>query len=159
MAEAIEFGYLSLSWVSTNYVKARWGALISACRYAGSFDARSLSQIGVRLIGRLAGITNGKAQFAGSLRNICALSDLKMGRLLDTIDTWARNNGLDETVEPPYQRGSRYAFWDITIALRNWVLTPSGYRLDPPKVISVAFSDIRNLHKLAPLCGGQRRQK
>lgn len=113
----------------------------------------------MRLIGRLAGISNGKAQFAGSLRNICALSDLKMGRLLDTIDTWARNNGLGEAVEPPYQRGSRYAFWDITIALRNWVLTQSRHRLDPPKVISVAFSDIRNLHKLAPLCGGQRRQK
>ena len=43
-----------------------------------------------------AGITqNGKAQFAGSLRNMCALSDLKMGRLLDLIDEWARNNGLD----------------------------------------------------------------
>ena len=45
--------------------------------------------IGVRLVGRLAGIRDGKAQFSGSLRNQCALADLKMARLLDTIDEWA----------------------------------------------------------------------
>ena len=67
-----------------------------------TLDLNSLSEIGVRLVGRLAGITeDGKAQFAGSLRNMCALSDLKMRRLLDLIDEWARANGLDDTVEPP----------------------------------------------------------
>ena len=67
-----------------------------------TLDLNSLSDIGVRLVGRLAGITeDGKAQFAGSLRNMCALSDLKMRRLLDLIDEWARANGLDDTVEPP----------------------------------------------------------
>jgi putative flavoprotein involved in K+ transport len=56
----------------------------------------------VRLVGRLAGVTeDGKAQFAGSLRNMCAMSDLKMRRLLDLIDEWARANGLDHAVEPP----------------------------------------------------------
>src|SRR5205814_265644 len=68
-----------------------------------TLDLNALSDIGVRLAGRLAGIANGKAQFAGSLRNMCALSDLKMGRLLDTIDTWARHNGLDSTVAPPHR--------------------------------------------------------
>ena len=67
-----------------------------------TLDLNALSDIGVRLVGRLAGITeDGKAQFAGSLRNMCALSDLKMRRLLDLIDEWARANGLDGTVEPP----------------------------------------------------------
>ena len=61
-----------------------------------TLDLNALTDIGVRLVGRLAGITeDGKAQFAGSLRNMCALSDLKMGRLLDLIDEWARANGLD----------------------------------------------------------------
>jgi putative flavoprotein involved in K+ transport len=65
-----------------------------------TLDLNALSDIGVRLVGRLAGITeDGKAQFAGSLRNMCALSDLKMRRLLDLIDEWARANGLDG--EPP----------------------------------------------------------
>ena len=51
-----------------------------------------------------AGISEGgKADFAGSLRNMCTLSDLKMGSLLDLIDEWARENGLDETAEPPHR--------------------------------------------------------
>ncbi len=67
-----------------------------------TLDLNCLSDSGMRLVGRLAGITeDGKAQFAGSLRNMCAMSDLKMRRLLDLIDEWARANGLDDTVEPP----------------------------------------------------------
>src|ERR1700704_2143902 len=55
-----------------------------------TLDLNALTGIGVRLVGRLAGITeDGKAQFAGSLRNMCALSALKMGRLLDLIDARA----------------------------------------------------------------------
>jgi putative flavoprotein involved in K+ transport len=67
-----------------------------------TLDLNALSDIGVRLVGRLAGITDdGKAQFAGSLRNMCALSDLKMRRLLELLDEWARTNGLDDAVDPP----------------------------------------------------------
>ena len=68
-----------------------------------TLDLNALAGIGVKLIGRLAGINDGKAQFSGSLRNQCALSDLKMGRLLDTIDEWASENGLDSEVEPPHR--------------------------------------------------------
>ena len=32
---------------------------------------------GVEVVGRLAGIRDGKAQFSGSLRNVCALADLE----------------------------------------------------------------------------------
>ena len=48
---------------------------------------------GVRLVGRLAGLQKGTAQFSGSLPNVCALADLKLGRLLDTIDAWAGGSG------------------------------------------------------------------
>jgi putative flavoprotein involved in K+ transport len=69
-----------------------------------TLDLNALTAIGVRLVGRLAEITDqGKAQFAGSLANMCALSDLKMGRLLDLIDNWAKANGVDGTVEPPHR--------------------------------------------------------
>jgi putative flavoprotein involved in K+ transport len=68
-----------------------------------TLDLNALTDIGVKLVGRIAGIANGKAQFAGSLRNMCALSDLKMGRLLDLFDDWARANGRDAHVEPPYR--------------------------------------------------------
>ena len=69
-----------------------------------TLDLNALTAIGVRLVGRLAGITeDGKAQFAGSLANMCALSDLKMNRLLDLIDERARERGLDDAVEPPHR--------------------------------------------------------
>ena len=54
-----------------------------------SFDLNALSALGVKLVGRLAGINDGRAQFSGSLRNKCELADLKLGRLLDTLDEWA----------------------------------------------------------------------
>ncbi len=60
-----------------------------------TIDLNSLTAIGVKLVGRLAGINDGKAQFSGSLRNVCALADLKMNRLLDTIDEWAAENAVD----------------------------------------------------------------
>jgi putative flavoprotein involved in K+ transport len=69
-----------------------------------TLDLNALTEIGVKLVGRLAGITeDGKAQFAGSLRNMCALSDLKMGRLLDLIDQWARENGFDDGAWPSHR--------------------------------------------------------
>ena len=63
-----------------------------------TLDLNALTGMGVKLVGRLAGIRDGKAQFSGSLRNQCALADLKMARLLDTIDEWATSNGLDGEV-------------------------------------------------------------
>jgi putative flavoprotein involved in K+ transport len=68
-----------------------------------TLDLNVLTDLGVTLVGRLAGLADGKAQFAGSLRNMCAMSDLKMGRLLDTIDVWAHDHGLDGEVEPPHR--------------------------------------------------------
>jgi putative flavoprotein involved in K+ transport len=53
-----------------------------------TLDLTALTQRGVTLVGRLAAIQNGKAQFSGSLRNHCAMADLKLGRLLDSIDRW-----------------------------------------------------------------------
>jgi len=69
-----------------------------------TLDLNALGGIGVKLVGRLGGITeSGKAQFAGSLRNMCALSDLKMNRLLNLIDEWASAHGLDDRTEPPHR--------------------------------------------------------
>jgi len=69
-----------------------------------TLDINALTEIGVKLVGRIGGITeDGKAQFAGSLRNMCALSDLKMGRLLDRIDEWAQKNGFDDAANPPHR--------------------------------------------------------
>jgi putative flavoprotein involved in K+ transport len=64
-------------------------------------DLNALTSIGVKLVGRLAGITQeGKAQFSGSLRNVCELADLKMNRLLNTFDEWASARGRDAQFDP-----------------------------------------------------------
>ena len=52
-----------------------------------------MTATGIRLVGRLAGIRDGRAQFSGSLRNVCDLADLKMNRLLDGIDDWISRAG------------------------------------------------------------------
>jgi putative flavoprotein involved in K+ transport len=70
-----------------------------------TIDLNTLTSLGVTLVGRIAGIRDGTAQFAGSLRNVCALADLKLGRLLDTIDEWATAAGLDDELEPPARFG------------------------------------------------------
>jgi putative flavoprotein involved in K+ transport len=63
-------------------------------------DLNSLTALGVRLAGRLAGLRDGKALFSGGLANQAALSDLKMNRLLDALDAWAAEHG-PEGIEPP----------------------------------------------------------
>jgi len=68
-----------------------------------TLDLNTLTAHGVKLTGPLATIRDGKAQFSGSLGNQCALSDLKLGRLLDTIDQWATANGLDADIPPAYR--------------------------------------------------------
>ena len=60
-----------------------------------TIDLNALSGMGGRLVGRLAGVRDGHAQFSGSLPNLCALADLKLGRLLDTLDGWADGTGFD----------------------------------------------------------------
>jgi len=93
-----------------------------------TLDLNALTGIGVRLVGRLAGISeSGKAQFAGSLRNMCALSDLKMNRLLNLVDEWAQANGFDGMVEPPHR------------------LPPTEVEEAPPLALDLANGEIRTI--------------
>src|SRR5262249_48611575 len=70
-----------------------------------TLDLNALTARGVEIVGRLAGIADGKAQFSGSLRNHCAMADLKLGRLLDRIDEWIERSGLSSEAAP----AERYA--------------------------------------------------
>jgi putative flavoprotein involved in K+ transport len=93
-----------------------------------TLDLNALKGIGVRLVGRLAAITeSGKAQFAGSLRNMCALSDLKMNRLLNLIDEWARACGLDGEVDAAHR------------------LPPTEIDEDPPLGLDLASGEIKSI--------------
>jgi putative flavoprotein involved in K+ transport len=101
-----------------------------------TIDLNALTGIGVKLVGRLAGITESKAQFSGSLRNVCALADLKMHRLLGTIDDWARDNGLDDEVDPPHRfeptevEESPPLLLDLTRGRIKTIVWATGFRPD-----------------------------
>jgi len=62
---------------------------------SGTLDLNTLVARGARLHGKLLAIRDGRALFSGGLRNVCALADLKLSRLLDSLDTWAGEAGLD----------------------------------------------------------------
>ena len=101
-----------------------------------TLDLNALTKLGVKLVGRLAGINDGKAQFSGSLRNQCALSDLKIGRLLDSFDLWASENGIDDEVEPPHRLSPTAVDDDPLLGLDltrggiQTIIWATGYRPD-----------------------------
>jgi len=66
-----------------------------------TIDLKSLHKSGVEIVGRLVGLRDGTAQFSGSLANQCMLADLKMNRLLDSIDAWVSDNGLEAEFDRP----------------------------------------------------------
>src|SRR5215475_1935331 len=99
-------------------------------------DLNSLRTAGVELVGRLAGLRNGKAQFSGALANHCALADLKMNRLLASIDGWVSTNGFAGRFPAPH----RYEPTDVGPETRlgldlhdgriKTVIWATGYRPD-----------------------------
>jgi putative flavoprotein involved in K+ transport len=66
-----------------------------------TLDLNALTGLGVELVGRWAAVRDGRALFSGGLRNVFALSDLKLGRLLDSFDEWALTSGRDGEFGPP----------------------------------------------------------
>jgi len=90
-------------------------------------DLNALTSAGVRLAGRLAGIAGGVAQFSGSLPNVCALADLKLGRLLNTIDAWAGAAGerFAPTIVPTVPLGL-----DLRSGEISTIVWATGYRPD-----------------------------
>jgi len=66
-----------------------------------TLDLNVLAAAGIEVVGRLAAIRDGRALFSGGLANQFALADLKMERLLDTFDEWARSTALGLDVAPP----------------------------------------------------------
>jgi putative flavoprotein involved in K+ transport len=90
-------------------------------------DLNALRAIGVKFVGRVAGVREGKLQLSGSLRNICELADLKANRLLKTFDDWAKEQALDNELPPSYR------------------LAPTQVDAVPPLSLDLAKSGIRTV--------------
>ena len=101
-----------------------------------TLDLNRLIDQGIKIRGRLAGFSESEAQFSGSLNNTCALADLKMDRLLSSIDEWIAENGRSAEFEPPV-RYLRTRVEDSPPLLMNLakhniktILWATGYRPD-----------------------------
>ncbi len=70
-----------------------------------TLDLNRLRERGVNLVWRLVALDGNKAQFSGTLRNECAMADLKQARLLDMLDALAERSSMGARLEPP----ERYA--------------------------------------------------
>lgn len=92
-----------------------------------TLDLNALQDAGVRVAGRFAGVRDGHAQFSGSLANVCALADLKLGRLLDTID--ARAGGRGERPDPTVVRRAPLGL-DLRSGEIRSVVWATGVRAD-----------------------------
>jgi putative flavoprotein involved in K+ transport len=99
-------------------------------------DLNSLRKAGVEIVGRLVGLRDGKAQFSGSLTNHCALADLKMNRLLASIDGWVNANGFAERFPAPHRYEPTDVATDTKLGLDlngsgiRTVIWATGYRPD-----------------------------
>ena len=114
---------------------------VPSLQLAGSDDRRtvdlnSLTDMGVKLLGRFAGINDGKAQFSGSLRNLCEMADLKMNRLLDLIDEWEAENPCDDEAsashrfEPTRVEASPPLGLDLNSGEIQTIVWATGFRPD-----------------------------
>ena len=101
-----------------------------------TLDLNALTAIGVKLVGRVAGVNAGRAQFSGSLRNQCSLADLKMNRLLNLVDEWATDNDRNDASDPVHRfeptrvEASPPLALDLNSGEIRTVLWATGFRPD-----------------------------
>jgi putative flavoprotein involved in K+ transport len=101
-----------------------------------TLDLNVLTAMGVELVGRWAAVRDGRALFSGGLRNVLALSDLKLERLLDTFDEWAETEGAGHDVDAPERFAPtevpKSARWEIDLRsgeIRT-IIWATGFRPD-----------------------------
>ena len=85
-------------------------------------DLNTLTAMGVELVGRVAAVRDGRMLFSGGLRNVFSLADLKLERLLDGFDEWARASGAATEVSAP----ERFAPTEVPRSTRLALALRSG---------------------------------
>ena len=101
-----------------------------------SLDLNRLTATGITIRGRLAGFNESSAQFSGSLGNVCALADLKMDRLLNSIDEWVTEHEFDNELDPSLRylrtrvEDSPPLLMDLERNNIKTILWATGYRPD-----------------------------
>jgi putative flavoprotein involved in K+ transport len=100
-----------------------------------SIDLNTLAELGVEMVGRLGSVDDAVARFSGGFANTCRLADLKMNRLLDRFDHWAKMTET-EVVDPPHRfdativPGAPVLEVDLRRHNIGTILWATGYRPD-----------------------------
>jgi putative flavoprotein involved in K+ transport len=101
-----------------------------------TLDLNALADLGVEMVGRWATVRDGSALFSGGLRNMFSLADLKLERLLNSFDDWARSTRSQDIVEPPARcaptRVATSARWqlDLRSGEIRTIIWATGFRPD-----------------------------
>lgn len=142
-------------------VKARKGASpqLIGTPERRTLDLNRLAELGVGLRGRLGTVRDGVALFSGGMRNHCALADQKLGRLLDDIDEWITDAGLDgdvgdpERFEPTVVPKGAPLQLDLNRGEIATVVWATGFRPDLSWVDLPVFGPGGGLHHDGGVCG------
>lgn len=109
--------------------------LIGSDEYV-NLDLNTLQDDGVEIAGRLAFIHNDRLQFSGSLNNVCKMADLKMRRMLKSIDDFIAKQPYRKEVpesdvpEDTHVPTSPRLELDLARENINTVIWATGYRPD-----------------------------
>jgi putative flavoprotein involved in K+ transport len=118
-------------------------------------DLNALTEIGVDLVGRLAGVSGRKAQFSGGLANLLAAADLKQDRLLARIDEFAAERGMDGDLPAPSRPAPTRlgaAPTELDLARFDTVIWATGYRPTFGWLDEAAFDRRRRLRHDGGVC-------
>ena len=98
-----------------------------------SIDLAELQRLGVRVAGRLTSIADGTARFDRDVRDVVRRADAAQDALLDKIDRWIVDNGLQREVDPvdrPVPVKVHDDRPEIDLAGIDSILWATGYRPD-----------------------------
>ena len=101
-----------------------------------TLDLNALADLGVELVGRWAAVRDGRALFSGGLRNVFALADLKLERLLDSFRRLGppqRRRGRTRTACTPCpDRVPASARWQLDLRSGEFstIVWATGFRPD-----------------------------
>ena len=133
-------------------------------------DLAALQARGVRLVGRMTGVSDSTVQLGGDLAGTMAAADRKMHRFLDTVDDYAHRSGLADEVLPvvrprPVAVPAVPSRIDVRAEGIGTVLLATGFRPDHPWLrlpVLAPDGNIRQRQGVTPVPGlyvvGQRFQ-
>jgi putative flavoprotein involved in K+ transport len=133
-------------------------------------DLAALQARGVRLVGRVTGVSGSTVHLGGDLAGTTAAADRKMHRFLDTVDDYVRRNGLGAEVLPmvrprPVAVPAVPSRIDVRAEGIGTVLLATGFRPDHPWLrlpVLAPDGSIRQRRGVTPVQGlyvvGQRFQ-